>query len=240
MYVLNEAFDGWYIPKTYHDYARWFDEDWKKDITAMVESSRNHPCVIMYSHGNEVSETATERGIKTCKELTDFIHELDNTRPVTAGINVLLNVYTQMGMGVYKETKKYRPEPIPAKNAYKEKRPVLHFQCYGRKAWTTYVFMSKGGKGDRACLGAANGLDVLGLNYASSRYDEDVKNILTGLWLALRQWLQIYLTTGNVLKNILSYWVISYGLPGIILGRHASVTGRIIPIRDFRCLPDRE
>ena len=66
------------------------------------------------------------------------------------------------------------------------------------------------------------------------------KNILTGLWLALRQWLQIYLTTGNVLKNILSYWVISYGLPGIILGRHASVTGRIIPIRDFRCLPDRE
>ena len=176
MYVLNEAFDGWYIPKTYHDYARWFDEDWKKDITAMVESSRNHPCVIMYSHGNEVSETATERGIKTCKELTDFIHELDNTRPVTAGINVLLNVYTQMGMGVYKETKKYRPEPIPAKNAYKEKKTgSAFFNAMAEKLGPLMFFMSKGGKGDRACLGAANGLDVLGLNYASSRYDEDVK-----------------------------------------------------------------
>ncbi len=176
MYVLNETFDGWYIPKTYHDYARWFDEDWKKDITAMVESSRNHPCVIMYSHGNEVSETATERGIKTCKELTDFIHELDNTRPVTAGINVLLNVYTQMGMGVYKETKKYRPEPLPAKNTYKEKKTgSAFFNAMAEKLGPLMFFMSKGGKGDRACLGAANGLDVLGLNYASSRYDEDVK-----------------------------------------------------------------
>lgn len=27
MYVMNEAFDGWYIPKTYHDYARWFETD---------------------------------------------------------------------------------------------------------------------------------------------------------------------------------------------------------------------
>ena len=74
MYVLNETFDGWYIPKTYHDYARWFSEDWKQDVTAMVESARNHPSVILYSHGNEVSETATERGTEVCRELTDFIH----------------------------------------------------------------------------------------------------------------------------------------------------------------------
>lgn len=72
MYVLNETFDGWYIPKTYHDYARWFSEDWKQDVTAMVESARNHPSVILYSHGNEVSETATERGTEVCRELTDF------------------------------------------------------------------------------------------------------------------------------------------------------------------------
>ena len=34
--------------------------------------------------------------------------------------------------------------------------------------------MSKGKKGERACLEAAEGLDILGLNYASSRYDIDV------------------------------------------------------------------
>jgi len=176
MYVMNETFDGWYVPKTYHDYARWFYEDWKQDVTAMVESSRNHPCVIIYSHGNEVSETATKRGVDLCRELTDFIHSLDKTRPVTAGVNVLLNVYANMGMGVYKDKGDYQPEPLPRKGGYKEKKTgSAFFNAMAQKLGPLMFFMSKGKKGDRACLGAANGLDVLGLNYASSRYDEDVR-----------------------------------------------------------------
>lgn len=174
MYVMNETFDGWYIPKTYHDYARWFDAEWKNDITAMVESSRNHPCVIMYSHGNEVSETATKRGAQVCRDLTDFIHGLDPTRPVTAGVNVLLNVYANMGMGVYKDKGEYKPEPLPRKGGYKEKKTgSAFFNAMAQKLGPLMFFMSKGSKGDKACLGAANGLDILGLNYASSRYDED-------------------------------------------------------------------
>ncbi len=176
MYVLNEAFDGWYLPKTYHDYARWFAEDWKQDITAMVESSRNHPCVIMYSSGNEVSETATKRGEEVCRELADFMHSLDNTRPVTAGINVLLNVYTNIGIGVYKDRDDYKPEPLPETGGYKEKKTgSAFFNAIAQKLGPLMFFMSKGAKGDKACLRAANSLDILGLNYASSRYDEDVK-----------------------------------------------------------------
>ena len=176
MYVMNETFDGWYVPKTYHDYARWFYEDWKRDVTAMVESSRNHPCVIMYSHGNEVSETATKRGVQVCQKLTDFIHGLDPTRPVTAGVNVLLNVYANMGVGVYKDKGVYKPEPLPRKGGYKEKKTgSAFFNAMAQKLGPLMFFMSKGTKGDKACLGAANGLDILGLNYASSRYDEDVK-----------------------------------------------------------------
>ena len=175
MYVMNEAFDGWYTPKTYHDYARWFETDWKSDLTAMVESSRNHPCVIMYSHGNEVSETATERGAEVCRELTDFIHSLDDSRPVTAGVNVLLNVYANMGLGVYKDKGDYKPEPLPSKGGYREKKSgSAFFNAMANKLGGLMFFMSKGSKGDKACLGAAGGLDVLGLNYASSRYDEDV------------------------------------------------------------------
>lgn len=176
MYVMNETFDGWYIPKTYHDYAKWFEDDWKQDVTAMVESSRNHPCVIMYSHGNEVSETATKRGAEVCRELTDFIHSLDSTRPVTAGVNVLLNVYANMGMGVYKDKGDYKPEALPRKGGYKEKKTgSAFFNAMAQKLGPLMFFMSKGSKGDKACRGAANGLDVLGLNYASSRYDEDVR-----------------------------------------------------------------
>lgn len=174
MYVMNETFDGWYISKTYHDYARWFDAEWKKDLTAMVESSRNHPSVILYSTGNEVSETATQKGVEVCKMLTDFVHSLDATRPVTAGVNVLLNVYANMGMGVYKDKGEYKPEPLPRKGGYKEKKTgSAFFNAMAQKLGGLMFFMSKGSKGDKACLGAANGMDILGLNYASSRYDED-------------------------------------------------------------------
>ena len=34
----------------------------------MVEKDYNHPCVVLYSTGNEVSETAQKRGIALTKE----------------------------------------------------------------------------------------------------------------------------------------------------------------------------
>lgn len=174
MYVMNETFDGWYVPKTYHDYSRWFWEDWKEDLTAMVESSRNHPSVIMYSHGNEVSETATEKGAETCQMLTDFVHSLDSTRPVTAGVNVLLNVYANMGMGVYKDKGDYKPEPLPQKKGFKEKKTgSAFFNAMTQKLGKLMFFMAAGNRGDKASLGAADSMDIMGLNYASSRYDPD-------------------------------------------------------------------
>lgn len=176
MYVMNETFDGWYTPKTYHDYSRHFETDWKEDVAAMVESSRNHPCVIIYSVGNEVSETATEKGVAVCKELTDFVHSLDNTRPVTAGINVLLNVYAKIGLGVYRDKGDYKPEPLPDKKGYREKKTgSAFFNAMTQRLGKLMFFMASGRWGDKACLGAAESLDILGLNYASSRYDPDAK-----------------------------------------------------------------
>lgn len=174
LYVMNETFDGWYTPKTYHDYARWFDEDWQSDVTAMVESSRNHPSVIIYSVGNEVSETATEKGGTVCRELTQFVHGLDPTRPVTAGINVLLNVYARMGLGVYQDKGEYKPEPLPSGTEYREKKTgSAFFNAVTSKLGKLLFFMSKGMRGDKACQGA-EALDILGLNYASSQYDYQV------------------------------------------------------------------
>ena len=175
MYVMNEAFDGWYTPKSYHDYSRWFESDWKSDVTAMVESSRNHPSVILYSVGNEVSETAEEKGVKVCEMLTEFVHSLDATRPVTAGINVLLNVYAKMGLGVYRDRGAYKPEPLPPKKGYHEKKSgSAFFNAMTQRLGKLMFFMASGRWGDKACRGAAEKLDILGLNYASSRYDPDV------------------------------------------------------------------
>lgn len=175
MYVMDETFDGWYIPKTYHDYARWFAKDWKADVEAMVVSAKNHPSVIMYSIGNEVSETADMKGVEVGAMLTDYVHGLDDSRPVTAGINVLLNVYTHMGMGVYKEKGDYEAISLEEKKGYKEKKTgSAFFNAMAQKLGALMFFMSKGKKGDKACRDIAEKLDILGLNYASSRYDADV------------------------------------------------------------------
>ena len=174
VYVMDEAFDGWYTPKTYHDYARDFDAHWRDDLAATVETAYNHPCVILYSIGNEVSETAAAKGVALCAAMRDEMHRLDPTRPVTAGINVLLDVYARLGIGVYRDKGDYRPEPLPKGRAYREKKTgSAFFNYWAEKLGWLFFVMSKGRLAERVTGDIAPALDVLGYNYASSRYDID-------------------------------------------------------------------
>ncbi|MCR5322880.1 MAG: DUF4982 domain-containing protein [Lachnospiraceae bacterium] len=50
----SEAFDMWRRPKTEFDYARFFDEDYVKDVASWVRRDRSNPSVIMWSTGNEI------------------------------------------------------------------------------------------------------------------------------------------------------------------------------------------
>lgn len=79
--VMDEAFDGWWNPKAKHDYGNYFAEWWKRDLTDFINRDRNHPCVVIWSIGNEVHGfTAQEQ-----KEIVEFTRQLDNTRPITQG-----------------------------------------------------------------------------------------------------------------------------------------------------------
>lgn len=177
MYVMDEAFDGWYVPKNYHDYSRWFAQEWRRDVAAMVEKDINHPSVILYSIGNEVSETTSKKGVETCGEMAAYVRAMDDTRPVTCGVNVLLNVYDRMGLGVYKEKGDYKPEPLPPKRKGVRTRKTgsAFFNAMVQKLGPLMFFISSGQKGDLATVGAAEKLDIIGLNYASSRYDADAQ-----------------------------------------------------------------
>lgn len=53
--VLNEGLDGWNQPKAADDYGNYFDEWWQKDMTDFIKRDRNHPSIIMWSIGNEVT-----------------------------------------------------------------------------------------------------------------------------------------------------------------------------------------
>ena len=55
--VVDEAFDMWQQPKTPYDYARFFDADCAADVASWVRRDRNHPCLLMWSIGNEIGDT---------------------------------------------------------------------------------------------------------------------------------------------------------------------------------------
>ena len=87
--VIDELFDCWTEGKTQNDYHTLFADWYEKDARALVRRDRNHPCVIMYSSGNEVKEQKNENGAAIAKKLQTIFHGEDPTRPVTAGCDNL-------------------------------------------------------------------------------------------------------------------------------------------------------
>ncbi len=85
--VQVEAFDEWKSGKCVNGYNTLFDEWAERDLTDLIHRDRNHPCVIMWSIGNEVREQSEKDGHKIARFLSDIVHREDPTRPSTAGYN---------------------------------------------------------------------------------------------------------------------------------------------------------
>lgn len=52
-------------------------------METIVRRDRNHPCVILWSVGNECEEVYTVDGWEVMKEMREITHRLDPTSPVT-------------------------------------------------------------------------------------------------------------------------------------------------------------
>ena len=172
MLVVDEYIDQWYIHKTEYDDASYFADWWQQDLSNMVEKDNNHPSVIMYSIGNEVSETAQPRGIALTWQMTDFLHGLDDSRPVTCGVNLFFNLLSSVGLGVYSDKK-------AKKQSNSVRKGVVGSQFFNDMAGVLGGGFMKWGATLRGCdiktRGAFAALDIAGYNYGIKRYQHDLQ-----------------------------------------------------------------
>ena len=153
-----------------YDYACYFKECYEQDLCAMVSKDYNHPSVIMYSIGNEVSETAMEEGLEYARKMTELVHRLDKSRPVTCGVNLLLNGLASMGRGLYQE------EGMVVDQDSQEKTSGSTFvnNVMGKMGGIiNYVGRMK--KFDLATKEIFQILDIAGYNYGAGRYKVEPK-----------------------------------------------------------------
>ncbi|MDR1904889.1 MAG: DUF4982 domain-containing protein [Treponema sp.] len=96
--VLDETFDMWTIRKTLSDYSRYFPQWWEQDVESMVAKDYNHPCVILYSIGNEIPDTGTKNGTLWGRKLAEKIRSLDGSRFIAICINGMVSVMEKLAM----------------------------------------------------------------------------------------------------------------------------------------------
>jgi Beta-galactosidase/beta-glucuronidase len=152
--VINEAFDVWTMAKSTHDYSLYFKEHWKADMEAFILRDRNHPSIIMWSTGNEITERGgLSEGSIWAVKLAAWVRELDPSRPVTNALCGFFNGLDDENMALC------------------QKEMLQEFNRSG----TIQNFESKHGKAIWGELTEAYCavLDVVGYNYLAHRYGED-------------------------------------------------------------------
>lgn len=170
--VMDEYVDCWYIHKTYYDYALHMEKNWPSDLKKLVDKDFNHPSVILYSIGNEVSETGQKKGIELVDKMVKYLHSLDN-RYVTCGVNIFFNFLSSINLGVYSDDKAQKEIKS------NKKKKAVGSQFFNDLAGIMGAsFMKKGATlpaCDRKTKDAFAKMDIAGYNYGIERYKHDLK-----------------------------------------------------------------
>ena len=148
--LLDEAFDMWTNPKRACDYHLWFADWWARDVEAMVLRDRNHPCVVSYSIGNEISERSGHSdGAAWATRLAAECRRHDPTRAVTSAFCELWDL----------------PQPERATPDDVKDAAFPHWMLGApERAKTLFAPLTER---------AAEALDVVGYNYMFARYADD-------------------------------------------------------------------
>ncbi len=152
MYVFAEAFDAWGMGKQPGDYNQFFASDWEADLTAFITRDRNHPSIVIWSTGNEITERAgLNHGYTLASKLAAKVHALDTSRPVSNGV-------CSFWSGLDDELMKRNLE----KMAEKAKTELQNADVGAADLdW------------EEMTEAFTNGLDIVGYNYLEDKYEQD-------------------------------------------------------------------
>jgi beta-galactosidase len=91
--VMDEVFDEWKVAKAQtpdYGYRLYFDEWAERDTLDFIRRDRNHPSVVLWSAGNEVTDQIFPGGVETLRKLLEIFHREDPTRLVTVGCDQIV------------------------------------------------------------------------------------------------------------------------------------------------------
>ena len=176
MYIIDEAFDMWLIKKNPYDYAgETFSKWWKADIAAMISKDYNHSSVVMYSVGNEITELGLADGQEQARIMTEFCHTKDHTRPVTAGINLMLATMAGSKKSIYGTDEDGKVKDSGSGGL--DNAPTSEFFNIMMNKMGGLINKAAKTKKATAIAEIMSGIfDIPGYNYASSRYKIDARN----------------------------------------------------------------
>lgn len=176
MLVIDESFDMWNHSKSMYDYALDFSEYWEKDVDAIVAKDYNHPCVIMYSIGNEIQEAGTPAGARWNRNIANKFRSADPTRLITNALNGLLTIMNNM-LPVMVDLGMLSKEQMDAMTEGEEKQgeggdinDVMTALMGQMNYLTSHHSVTE--KLEESC----SGLDVCGYNYMRDSYKKDARN----------------------------------------------------------------
>lgn len=162
MYVMDEAFDMWSRPKKDCDYSLFLDKWWREDLISMVEKDYDHPSVILYSLGNEIPEAGDPQGSALGREMARQVKAIDPFRYTMVSVNGVFSAGSDIGRIV--------SDVLSGSPAAADSGNVNNFMSAMGAHMDDIVLHPLISKKLDA---AAAGMDALGYNYMTSRYEPD-------------------------------------------------------------------
>ena len=143
-------------------------EWWEHDIENLVKKDYNHPCVIMYSIGNEIPEAGNKFDVQWGKKLADKLRSLDDTRYTTNSLNLLLAIMNDLPKLMAQNA-----AAQAAANTEKDQPQEINSMMNNLGAMMAQ-FMASDFAAEKVKEACAQ-VDITGYNYAAARYEIDGK-----------------------------------------------------------------